>query len=92
MWDRCVTPAGPIRAIPVSLPRSTGAAKLVDCTAHGLRDYMEDGERFQTRLFWPLDPAMPEAVPSGLLSYKPVNSFPAKAWLRWISVTCRSLK
>lgn len=49
-------------------------------------------ERFQTRLFWPLDPAMLEALPAGLPSYEPINSFPAKACLRWISIICTSLK
>lgn len=58
-----------------------------------VRDYMEDGERFQTELVWPLDPAMPDAVLAGLLSYEPINSLSVKAWLRWVSIICRkSLK
>lgn len=57
---------------------------------HRVKGYMEDGERFQTRLFGPLDIAMPEAAaPFGVLSYEPINSLSAKAWLRWISVIYR---
>lgn len=53
---------------------------------------MEDGERFQTELFWSLDPAMPAAVLEGLHSYEPKNSLSVKAWLRWVPIICRSLK
>ena len=66
-----------MRALPrFTLPLSTGAAKTgqpqrhapgVMFPAYVLRDNTEDGETFQTRLSWPLDPAMPEAVSSGRL-------------------------
>lgn len=59
---------------------------------HMVRDYMLDGERFQTELFWPLDSAMPEVVLAGLLSYEPIHSLSVKAWLEWIFITFRSLK
>lgn len=37
---------------------------------HRVQDYRKDGERFQTRLFGPLDPAMPEAAPPPVFSVR----------------------